>query len=92
MFAPHMTRAMGFKFSLTFSRQVWSGIGMLYARCGSFDHADQFFKLLVFLRLTNTDPFATRLVVTWDATPDGTPAVRSVLGAISSLPIAAFRK
>jgi hypothetical protein len=42
--------------------------------------------LLTFLKLTNTDPFATWSVVTRDATPDGIRVVRSVLGAISSLP------
>ena len=45
------------------------------------------FKLPSFLKLTNTDPFAAWFVVTGDATPDGIRVVRSVLGAISSLPI-----
>ena len=39
-----------------------------------------------FLKLTNTDPF----IVTGDATPDGIRVVRSVLGAISFLPVVAF--
>ena len=45
------------------------------------------FKLTAFLKLTNTDPFAAWFVVTEDATPNGMRVVRSVLGAISSLPI-----
>ena len=48
------------------------------------------FKLPVFLKLTNTDPFAAWSVVTGDATPDGIRVARSILGAISSLPIVAF--
>ena len=47
----------------------------------------QFLKLPPFLKLTNTDPFAAWFVVTGDATPDEIRVVRSVLGAISSLPI-----
>ena len=46
------------------------------------------FKLPAFLNSTNTDPFAAWLVVTGDATPDGT----SVLGAFSTLPTVAFRE
>ena len=42
--------------------------------------------------LTNTDPFAAWFVVTGDATPDGIRVVRSVLGAIRSLPIVASRE
>jgi hypothetical protein len=45
--------------------------------------------LPAFLKLTNTDPIAAWLVVTEDATPDG---IRSVVGAIGSLPIVAFQK
>ena len=45
------------------------------------------YKLMEFLKLTNTDPFAAYFVVTGDATPDGMRVLRSVLGAISSLPI-----
>ena len=45
-----------------------------------------------FFKLTNTDPFAAKFVVTRDDTPDGIRVVRSVLGAISSLPIVAFRE
>jgi len=44
------------------------------------------FKLPAFLKLSNTDPFAAWFVVTGDATPDGIRVVRSVLGAISTLP------
>ena len=44
----------------------------------------------VFLKLTNTDPFAAWFVVTRDATPDGIRVVRSVFGAISSLPIVTY--
>ena len=40
----------------------------------------------------HTDPFAAGFVVTGDATLDGIRVVRSVLGAISSLPIVAFRE
>ena len=47
----------------------------------------QFFKLSVFPKLTNTEPFAAWLVVTGDATPDVIRVVRSLLGAISFLPI-----
>ena len=43
------------------------------------------FKLPVFLKLTDTDPFNAWFVVTGDVTPDGIRVVRSVLGAISSL-------
>jgi hypothetical protein len=43
------------------------------------------FKLPVFLKLTDTDPFAAWFVVTGDVTPDGIRVVRSVVGAISSL-------
>ena len=46
-------------------------------------------KLPVFLKLTNTNPFAAWFVVTGDATPDGIRVVRSVFGAISSF--VAFR-
>ena len=52
----------------------------------------QVFKLQVFLKLTNTDPFAAWFVVSGDATPDAIRVVRSVLGAISSLPVVAFRE
>ena len=45
-------------------------------------------KLPAFLKLTHTDPCA----VTGNATPDGIRVVWSVLGTVSSLPIAAFRK
>ena len=48
-------------------------------------------KLPVFLKLTNTDPFAAWYVVTGDVTPDGIRVVRSVLGALSSLLIVTFR-
>ena len=41
------------------------------------------------VKLTNTEPFAAWFVVTGDATADEIRIVRSVLGAISSLPIAA---
>ena len=41
------------------------------------------FKLLVFLKLTNTGPFAAWFVVAGDATPDVIRVVRVVLGAIS---------
>ena len=51
-----------------------------------------FLKLPPFLKLTNTDPFAAWFVVTGDATPDGIRVVRSVIGAISSLSIVAFRE
>ena len=47
----------------------------------------QWFKLPVLFKLTNTGPFAAWLVVTGD----GIRVVRSVLGAISSLPIETFR-
>ena len=47
------------------------------------------FKLPVFLKLTNTDPFRKWFEVTGDATPDGIRVVWSVLGAISSLLILA---
>ena len=47
-------------------------------------------KLPVLLKLTNTDPFAEWLTVTADATLDGIRVVRSVLGAIISLPFVAF--
>ena len=50
-----------------------------------------FFKLLACIRFSNTDPFAAWFVVTGDATPDGIRVVRSVLGAIYSLPIVVFR-
>ena len=50
-----------------------------------------FLGLLAFLELTSTDPFAARFLLTGDATPDGIRVVRSVLGAISSLPIVAFQ-
>ena len=43
----------------------------------------QFFKLPVFLKLTNTDPFAAWFVVTGDATPGGIRVVRSVLGSVA---------
>ena len=39
-----------------------------------------FFKLPLFPKLTNTDPFAAWFVVTRDATPDGIRVVRSVIG------------
>ena len=52
----------------------------------------QFFKLPAFLKLTNTEPFVAWFVVTGGAAPDGIRVVRSVLGAISSLPIVAFRE
>jgi len=42
--------------------------------------------LPLFLKLTNTHPFAAWFVVTRDATPDGIRVMWSVLGAISSLP------
>ena len=42
------------------------------------------------VKLTNTDPFAAWFLITGDATPDGIRVVRSLLGAISSLPIVAF--
>ena len=45
-----------------------------------------FFELPAFLKLANTDPFAPWFVVTGD----GIRVVRSVLGAVSSLSIAAF--
>ena len=51
--------------------------------------APEFFKPPAFLKLTNTDPFAAWFILSWDATPDGKRVVRSVLGAISSFPIAA---
>jgi len=51
----------------------------------------QFLKLPPFLELTNTDPFAAWFVVTGDATPDEISVVRAIFGAISSLPIVAFR-
>jgi len=44
------------------------------------------FKRTVFLKMTNTDPFAAWFVVTGDATPDGIRVVWLVLRAISSLP------
>jgi len=44
------------------------------------------FKLPPFLKLTSMEPFAAWFVVTGDATPDGIRVVRSVLGAIRSLP------
>ena len=50
------------------------------------------FKLPVSLKLTNTHPFAAWFEVTGDATPDGIRVMRSVLEAISSLPIVAFRE
>jgi len=46
-----------------------------------------FFKLPASLKSTNTDPSAASFEVTGDATPDRIRVVRSVLGAISSLPI-----
>ena len=49
-------------------------------------------KLLVFLKLTTTDPFAAWRVMTGDATPDGIRIVRSILGAFSSLPIVTVRE
>jgi len=52
----------------------------------------QFLKLPVFLKLTNMHPFASWLVLIGDATPDGIRVVRSVLGAVGSLPIVAFRE
>ena len=45
---------------------------------------DQFFKLPVFIKLTNTDTFAAWFVVTGDATLDGIRVVRSVLEAINN--------
>ena len=51
---------------------------------------EQFFKLPGLGKLTNTEPFAAWFVVTGDATADGIRVVRSVLGAISSLPIVAL--
>ena len=51
---------------------------------------EQFFKLPGLVKLTNTEPFAGWFVVTGDATADGIRVVRSVLGAISSLPIVAL--
>ena len=42
-----------------------------------------FSTLPVFLKLTNTDPFAAWFVVTGDVTPGGIRVVRSVLGAIT---------
>ena len=50
------------------------------------------FKSPPFLKLTNPDPFAAWFAVAGDATPDGIRVVRSVRGAISSLPIVAFRE
>ena len=50
------------------------------------------FKLQVVLKLTNTDPFATWFAVIENATLDGIRAMRSVLGAIGSLPIMNFRE
>ena len=49
-----------------------------------------FIGLRVFFELINMDPFAARFVISGDATPDGIRVVRSVLGAISSLPIVAL--
>ena len=51
-----------------------------------------FFKTPAFLKSTHTDPFAAWFVQSGDATPDGIRVVRSVLGAISSLHIVAFRE
>ena len=51
-----------------------------------------FLKLLAFLESTNTHPFASCFVVIKDVTPDGIRVVRSVLGAMTSLPIAAFQE
>ena len=53
-------------------------------------HLGQVLKLPVFLMSTNEDFFAAWFVVTGDATPDGIRVVRSVLGAIISIPIVAF--
>ena len=50
------------------------------------------FRLRAFPRSTNTDPFAAWCVVTGDAKPDGIRVVRSLLGAINSLPMVAFRE
>ena len=47
-------------------------------------------KLPVFLKQTKTDPFDGWFEATEDATSDGIRVVRSVLGAIRSLPIVAF--
>jgi len=52
----------------------------------------QFLMLPAFPQSANADPFAALFVVTGDATPDGLRVVRSVLGAISSLPVVAFRE
>jgi hypothetical protein len=51
-----------------------------------------FEKLRVFLKLTHKDPFGAWFVVTGDATPDGMRVVRSVLGAINTSSIVAFRE
>jgi len=59
---------------------------------GGIEASAPMFKLPSSLKLTNTDPFVAWFVVTGDATPDGIRVVRSVLGAISSLPIVAFRE
>ena len=50
------------------------------------------FKLRALVKLTNTEPFAAWFVVTGDVTAHEIEirVVRSVLGAISSLPIAPF--
>ena len=48
------------------------------------------FKLQALVKLTNTEPFAAWFVVTGDVTAHEIRVVRSVLGAISSLPIAPF--
>ena len=52
---------------------------------------EQFLKLPALVKLTNAEPFTAWFVVTGDATADEIRVVRSVLGAISSLPVVAFR-
>ena len=56
--------------------------------CGSL----HIFQMPAFLKSTKTDPSAACFVVTGDATPDGVRVVRSVIGAISPLPIVASRE
>ena len=51
-----------------------------------------FFKLPGLFKLTNTEPFAAWFVVTGDATVDEIRVARSVLGAISCLPIVAAER
>ena len=55
------------------------------------DNLGQLDEWSPFTKLTTTDPVAAWLVVTEDATSDRIHVVRSVLGALSSLPIARRR-